>query len=131
MYAAQAQWGAALSRPEAVLEQPLIEVVGDEVGWVEWSQHAVATAVEIVPALQLEASIIAYEPARTGGGTVLAHRSLVVKSLREQNLVRVPGPEMVTSEAFYLVTERRMSGAVRKFWHWLLEESAFLRQPKD
>ena len=120
---------ARLQSAEGVLAQPLIEVVGNEVGWVEWSQQALEEPGDIVPALQLEASIIAYELARAGGGVVLAHRTLVARFLREGSLQRLPGPEVETSEAFYLVTEHRLSGAVDKLWTWLLEESAPMREP--
>lgn len=120
---------ARLQSAQDVLAEPLIEVVGNEVGWVEWSQEALAEPGDIVPALQLEASIIAYELAKAGGGVVLAHRSLVARLLRDGSLRRLPGPEVETNEAFYLVTEQRLSGAVDKLWTWLLEESAPMREP--
>ncbi len=119
---------ARLNSAAEVLALPLIEVVGNEVGWVEWSQAALPDPGNIVPALQLEASIIAYELARAGGGAVLAHRTLVARFLRDGALARLPGPEVETSESFYMVTERRLAGAVERLWGWLLDESAPMRE---
>jgi len=68
-----------------------------------------------------------------GAGDV--ERGLVEPLTRETrflggaSLQRLPRPEVETSEAFSVVTEHRLSGAVDTPWPWMLEESARTRDP--
>ncbi len=77
-------------------------------------------------ALRFSSSLAAIQAAVDGHGVILGRSTLVESELKEGRLVAAAGPTIASGYSYYLVTpdDGSLSGAVRIFRNWLLEEAA-------
>jgi LysR family glycine cleavage system transcriptional activator len=116
----------AMRKPQDLLAQRLLHVVGHRRGWSEWLAMAGVTPHAATAVLQIDSMEAALAFAEQGIGVALSHGSFVDPLLQAGRLCR-PFPETLeTVGIFYLITPStvplRRQG--RLFRDWLLTEGA-------
>lgn len=94
---------ARITSLEDVLTHPLVAIMGNRTGWLEWAHQNGIPLQSCQPALSVENNLLAYELAANGPYVTLALDSLVGDHLASGQLVKVPGGEVASVEDFYVL----------------------------
>jgi LysR family glycine cleavage system transcriptional activator len=110
-----------LRKPEDLLKQRLLHVMGNNHGWTEWFHAAKVRSGEIPNFMQTDTSAIALELAANGAGIALGHSSLVSRMLDQGRLAMPFDIGIETKAVFYLVmpSDRKLRPAAQIFCDWL------------
>ena len=95
-------------------------------GWRDWFRVAGVSRARIDALHHIADTSDAMDAAAGGLGAVLARKRLATEHLASGRLVRLPGPEMSTRYAYYLVhpQDRPLSPAAMKLSAWIRAQAA-------
>ena len=114
-----------LRHPAALVDQPLLHVVGYEEDWHMWLRAAGVEGIDPTRGLQFDTSVTALQAARDGLGIALGRTPLVAGDLADGRLVAPFDLTVPVDRAYHLVY--RQSAAQRPrvtaFRQWLLAEA--------
>ncbi|MET0504783.1 MAG: LysR substrate-binding domain-containing protein, partial [Luteibacter sp.] len=113
-----------VTRPEDVAALPLLTDIAPE-GWREWFRAAGVRYPRSGTMHTISDSADSLNAAASGLGAVLARTRLAGAYLADGRLVRLPGPELPTRYAYYLVhpAHRHPSAAAQAFIGWAEREA--------
>lgn len=113
-------------RPEDLLGQRLVHVIGNPYGWDAWFKAAGLDAAITGECLQTDTSAIALALAAAGLGVALGHSSLVGSYLAAGRLVMPFNVAVSTKNIFYLVMpeNRPLRRDAAIFRDWLIRAAA-------
>jgi DNA-binding transcriptional LysR family regulator len=113
-----------VKEPAHIARLPLVADLGPQ-GWRDWFRAAGARGVRIGDMHAFGDSTDAMNAAAAGLGAVLARKRLSAFLLAERRLVRLPGPEIPTRYAYYVVhpSHRPLPPAAARFVDWLQKEA--------
>lgn len=88
---------------EDIFSHPLVSIMGNRTGWLEWAHQKGLALESCQPALNVENNLLAYSLAASGPYISLALDSLVGDYLDSGQLVKVAGGEVASIENFYVL----------------------------
>ncbi|HEX7340883.1 MAG TPA: LysR substrate-binding domain-containing protein [Rhodanobacteraceae bacterium] len=115
---------AGIQTPAQITQLPLIADLAAE-GWREWFRSAGVPDAPLAGMYDIGNSANGLRAAASGLGAILARKQLVAPFLASGQLVRLPGPEVPTRHAYYIVhaADQRPKPAARRFIAWLEREA--------
>ncbi|NHI01683.1 LysR family transcriptional regulator [Oceanimonas sp. MB9] len=110
-----------ITKPEHILDYPLVSVMGNKTGWTEWLQEMGVHAGGKSASLYVESNLLAYKASISGDYISLGINSLVDHFLQDGSLVRLDDRELKTTEDFFLLepAEQFISEKEKVFIDWI------------
>jgi LysR family glycine cleavage system transcriptional activator len=117
---------APLTTAEDILELPLIDYDAPDLSWASWADWLQAASLpvrRIRPELSFSRYLDAIEAATADQGVILVWGGLTGGMEERGALLRLPGPVLVPSGDFYLVSSHDGHPADRIVTDWIVEEA--------